>query len=166
MHMAFLAVDQSFTSSGIVVFNKKGDMFHCEKFASDDTLDVYERSWQVADHIIAVAKKHKVEYIAIEGLAFAKFGDATRDLAGLQYTIVTRLRFIEGFDVIIIPPNTVKKVATGKGNAKKELLMERLPPDIRASFDALGVKKTTGLLDLTDAYWIGKASELQRKNSS
>lgn len=160
--MAILAIDQSYTSSGIVVL-EGNKILYAERFVSNTELDIYERAWEVADRSIAVAKKFKVEYIAVEGLAFSKFGDATRDLAGLQYTMVTRLRFVEGYDVIIVPPNTVKKVATGKGNAKKEELMESLPKRVRAKFDKLGVKKTTGLLDLTDAFWIGKAAQIQRE---
>lgn len=155
--MNIIAIDQSYTSSGIVVLNDE-EIVYAEKFVSNKQLDMFERAWNVADRIIEVAREYNADLVGIEGLAFSKIGDATRDLAGLQYTIVTRLRFVEGFDVYIIPPNTVKKVATGKGNAKKEVLLEFLPKKARKMFDDLGVKKTTGLLDLTDAYWIGVAT--------
>lgn len=162
--MAILAIDQSFTSSGLIVFD--GDnIIHAERYVSDTDKDIYERAWDVATRCVDVAKQFKVEYIGIEGLAFSKFGDATRDLAGLQFAIIARLRFVEGLDVVIVPPNTVKKVATGSGRAKKTELLENLPGDVRAMFDQMNLKKTTGLLDLTDAYWIGKAAQIQRKNN-
>lgn len=155
-----LSIDQSFTSSGICIF-EDGKMIHAERFVTDKALDIYERAWKVADKVVDVAKHFNVSHVGIEGLAFSKFGDATRDLAGLQFVIITRLRFIENMNVVIVPPNTVKKVATGKGNAKKEELLECLPPDIREVFDKMNLKKSTGLLDLTDAFWIGKSVENQ-----
>lgn len=162
--MKILAVDQSYTSSGIVVFDGE-EVIHAERFVTTaENSDIFERAWAVTEKIVATAKEFNVDYIGIEGLAFAKFGNATRDLAGLQWTIICTLRFVEKREIIIIPPNTVKKVATGKGNSKKVALMEALPPAIRTLFDSLGVKKTTGLLDLTDAYWIGKATQLQLQN--
>lgn len=155
--MKVLAIDQSYTSCGIVVL-KDGKMQYAERFVTDKTLDIFERAWELTEHLRAIALNCKPDVIAIEGLAFAKNGNATRDLAGLQATIVTVLRFIDKYNVVIVPPNTVKKVATGKGNASKEEMVEMLPESIRSEFDALGVKKTTGLYDLCDAYFIGVAS--------
>lgn len=154
-----LAVDQSYTSCGIVVLNKD-IVTHAERFVTDKTLDIFERANQAAKHLVGVANTFDVEYVAIEGLAFSKVGNATRDLAGLQFTIVHELRFGEKYNIRIVSPNAVKKVATGKGNANKELLLEYLPKDALKKFESLGVKKTTGLLDLTDAYWIGRAAQL------
>lgn len=160
--MRILAVDQSYTSCGIVVL--EGDeILHAQRFVTDKKDDIYDRAWDVANEISDVARRFNLKYIGVEGLAFAMTGNATRDLAGLLFTIVTQLRIVEGYTVYIIPPNTVKKVATGRGNAKKEQLVESLPPYVRDIFDDLGVKKTTGLLDLTDAYWIGKATQIHIK---
>ena len=155
--MRVLAIDQSFTSSGIVVFDDD-EIIHAEKYATQKEEDMFARAWAVSEHILQIEQQYKTDFVAIEGLAFADMGNKTRDLAGLQYTIVTRLRFVEGKDVRIIPPTTVKKVATGKGNAKKDLLLDVLPKDALKLFLELGVKKTTGLRDLCDAYWIGKAA--------
>lgn len=156
--MKILAIDQSYTSCGIVVLNN-GDMTYCERFVTDKTKDVFERAWELVEQLRAIALNCKPDVIALEGLAFAKNGNATRDLAGLQFAIITTLRFIDEYHVVIVPPNTVKKTATGKGNASKDEMVDELPHGVRQEFDALGVKKTTGLQDLSDAYWIGKAAE-------
>lgn len=155
--MKILAIDQSYTSSGIVILDD-GVMTYCERFVTDKEKDVFERAWELTEQLRAIALNCKPDLIAMEGLAFAKNGNATRDLAGLQHTIMTVMRFVDGWPVVIISPNTVKKTATGKGNAKKDEMVLQLPADVRSEFDALGVKKTTGLQDLSDAFWIGKSA--------
>ena len=127
-------------------------------YKTDADKDIFERAYDITSHIVDLVRIHKPDLIALEGLAFSKFGNATRDLAGLQFTIVTTLRHVLHERVMIIPPNTVKKRATGKGNAKKEELYAVLPEGIKQYFLDLGAKKTKGLYDLTDAYWIGQAA--------
>lgn len=156
--LTILAIDQSFTSSGIVVL-RDGIMLHCEKHITDKTQDIFERSWDVTQRVEKVAKDYNVDVVAMEGLAFAGMGNATRDLAGLQFVIVTYMRFVNNYPFALYAPGTIKKLATGKGNSKKELMIEALPDNIRNDFDAIGVKKTTGLGDLADAYWIAKTAE-------
>lgn len=163
--MNILSVDQSFTSSGLCVF-VNGKLEKSELIKTSKDKGIYERAWDIASRILHVAKVFNVKYIGIEGLAFSKMGNATRDLAGLQFTIVTRLKFVENKNVIIVPPNTVKRVATGKGNAKKMDLVGALPKDVRESFDEMNAKKSTGLLDLTDAYWIGIATLQEIENNA
>jgi Holliday junction resolvasome RuvABC endonuclease subunit len=154
--MKVLAIDQSYTSTGIVLF-EDGAFKNAELYKTDPEKDVYERVWDLTLHIISLVLDHKPDVIALEGLAFSKFGNATRDLAGLQYTLVVTLRHTFKHKVVIIPPNTVKKNATGKGNAKKPEMYEVLPEGVKQYFKDMGAKKTKGLFDLTDAYWIGKS---------
>lgn len=154
--MKILAIDQSFTSSGIVLL-EDGVMTHAELFTSNDELDTFARVWEVTRHVRHLVEKFAPDLVAMEGLAFSKFGNATRNLAGLQYSLVTCIRYIDGKDVVIIPPNTVKKVATGNGQAKKEQMYDMLPDDTKEFFINMGAKKTKGLYDLSDAYWIGQS---------
>lgn len=160
--MRVLAIDQSYTSCGIVVFDD-ATIAYAERYVSDTKEDKFNRAFQVAEHLRQIALHYDVDFVAMEGLAFAKNGNATRDLAGLQFSIATLLDYIEGYDIIIIPPNSVKRVATGKGNADKDEMVNKLPKKALKIFESLGVKKTTGLRDLSDAFWIGKAAIEQRK---
>ncbi len=152
-----LAIDQSYTSSGIVIF-RNGAVVHCERFCTDKSKDIFVRAWEVSEHVAKLAKDWNAQLIAMEGLAFGGKGNATRDLAGLQFVITTQMRFIRNKDVKIYAPGTIKKLATGKGNSPKTMLLDVIPDEIRTKFDDLGVKKTTGLLDLVDAYWIGRTA--------
>lgn len=155
--MKVLAIDQSFTSCGIVVTNDD-DLLYCERYCSDPDLDVFKRAWEIAQHISKLAHQHLPQIVAVEGLAFNKFGNATRDLAGLQFVIVTQLRYLNNFPVVVVSPNSVKKIATGKGNSNKQQMVDILPDSVKKKFDALKVRKSTGLYDLTDAYWIAIAA--------
>lgn len=154
-----LSVDQSYTSSGIVLLTDVGELFYAELFTSDASKDVFDRAWDITNYIARMADQYHVRFISVEGLAYAKAGDATRDLAGLQFVMVTYLRQLCNYHVEIVYPTTAKKYATGKGNSKKEQLLEHLPEDVSTWFkDKLNAKKSTGLYDLTDAYWIGRVA--------
>lgn len=158
-----LGIDQSFTCSGFVIL-KDNELIHCEKFVTDKTLNIYERTWQVVAKVKQLMKDYPITFVAIEGLAFAAVGNATRDLAGLQFTVISVLRYEIGVPVRIVPPTAVKKEATGKGRVDKMELVEALPPIVREAFDAIGVKKTTGLRDLADAYWIAITADRNADN--
>lgn len=161
--MRILSIDQSYTCSGIVVLND-GHMEHCEVFKTkkpDDAKDMkqtYHRAFLVSERIAKLAKDYNPDLISIEGLAFGMRGNATRDLAGLQFVIVVELIERLKYDVEVLSPLTVKKFATGSGKAKKIEMIEALPENIHKKFLDLGVKKTTGLGDLADAYFIGMAA--------
>ncbi len=153
--MKFLGIDQSYSSTGLVLIeDDKLVSFH--KISSDKTQDIFERCWYVVSQIRNYIKEHNPDHIAIEGLAFGMTGNATRDLAGLQFSIITATRYIDTVNIDIITPLTLKKFATGNGKAKKEDMMAAVPSEILDLFKAEGFKKTTGLADLADAYFLAR----------
>ncbi len=154
--MKVLGIDQSYRSCGIVVL-ENGEIVHCEKVVTPIAMDIFSRAEYLANHLRTVAEQYNPNIVALEGLSFGSMGNATRDLGGLLFTCILGLRQ-SGCDPQVIAPPTVKKVATGKGNSKKEMVVECLPDKVRAEFYALGVKKTTGLTDLADAYWVAVAA--------
>jgi len=160
--MKIIGIDQSYTCTGLTFF-EDGEMLRAEVFKTSKEFDTHERAHSIALHILSQAFWFEPDVIGIEGLAFGMRGDATRDLAGLQFVIINKLRFKGDFKVEVVAPNAVKKFATGSGKAKKEELYEALPQKTQNEFLELGVKKTTGLYDLTDAYWIAKLTEDKNK---
>ena len=156
--MIVLGIDQSYNSSGIIVL--EGDtIIHSECFKSNKNFDRFGQAHEIATHIADLLDIHKPDIVAIEGLAFGMSGNVTRDLGGLQFVIVAHLQEVKKQPVKIVAPLTVKKFATGSGKAKKEQMIESLPEYVLNNFLLLGVKKTTGLADLADAYWIAKVAE-------
>lgn len=154
--MRILGIDQSYTSTGVVIFSDINKIEKVMIISSNKKDDVFKRSWDIANTICDIAVLEKIDKIGIEGLAFGMRGDATRDLAGLQFMIVNLLQFTKGFKVSILPPTTIKKFATGSGRAKKDEMYDSLEDEVKDIFKANGFKKSKGLYDVTDAYFIAK----------
>lgn len=156
MKKLFLGIDQSFTSTGICVVDEDLNIAHHETInTSDADGDIYERCLKVIDRIEEVTMIYAPIRLGLEGLAFSKFGNATRDLAGLQFAIITHLRFRKSNrckDMQIVSPNLLKKFATGSGSADKDKMYEAVPEAAKETFK--GYKKTKGRSDVVDAYWL------------
>lgn len=157
MTQRVLGIDQSYNNTGYVFKNEAGVMTDFGTFKSAKANDIYARAIQVANFVADKAVEHNAERLHIEGLAFGIRGDATRDLAGLLFTIITTLRNRSiNVDVEIIAPTSLKKFATGSGKSDKAAMMEKLPPSILEQFTDANYKKSTGLTDLADAYWLSR----------
>jgi Holliday junction resolvasome RuvABC endonuclease subunit len=160
-----MGVDQSLTSTGIVLLQDgelKNETFALRITSNKDN-NQYERVRQICDDFKDLLKQSKPDRLVFEGLAFGAKGNSVRVLAGVQFgMIVEALRegYIVNSNLFIVTPNAVKKFATGVGNSNKEAMFKALPLDVRETLLKVA-KKTTGLFDLTDAYWIAKYKELK-----
>lgn len=154
----FVGFDQSYTSSGYCVVDESGTVIALGtvKTSIKTDGDIYNRAQLVATGLEAVVKDYNPYQCGIEGLAFGMRGDATRDLAGLQYVIITHFRRETNYgdNMVIISPNAVKKFATTSGKAKKEQMVAALPKYVLDLIEEKKYKKTTGLYDVADAYFI------------
>ena len=157
--MITVGIDQSFTSTGVCVF-EDGELINRYLITSLKTDTMFDRAASVAMQVSTIVQKYKADVVALEGIPFMSKSNVTRDLAGLQYAIVIELiEYQVGDNLFIVPPSQVKKFATDTGKAKKEDMYEALPDDIRNEFGK--VPKTKGRYDLTDAYFIGKLGEMK-----
>jgi Holliday junction resolvasome RuvABC endonuclease subunit len=161
--MIVLGIDQSYTASGLVVASGE-EMLYSGVFKTPKDMDIFQRAWNISEHIVETVTKLNVELIAIEGLAFGMTGNATRDLAGLQFLIVSKLRHVLRKQVIIVSPKSLKVFATANGKAKKKDMIAALPEDIVSIFKGEGYKLTTGLADLADAYFLMQYAQKQETN--
>lgn len=153
----FLGVDQSYSSCAWVLTDESKQMKEFGVIKSDKTQDTFVRALNISLALSKVVTEYNVTNFHIEGLAFAMRGDATRDLAGLLFTIMAVLN-LNHTDLVkqMVPPTSLKKFATGSGKADKKEMISALPEDVRLSFTDKGFKKTTGLTDLADAYWLSR----------
>lgn len=165
----FIGIDQSYTSSGYCVIDESGSVIELGtvKTSSKDNGDIYNRSYVVATALAELVEKYNPEYFGIEGLAFSMMGNATRDLAGLQFVIITQFRHNTkyGNNMVIVSPNLLKKFATGSGKAKKQDMVNALPKDVLMMIEEKKYKKSTGLYDVADAYFIAMYTLEEYKQS-
>lgn len=151
--MLVFGIDQSFNSTALVAYDDVG-IIYAECFKSNKNQNRFGQAYEITQWIVQRVNQYKPVHIALEGLAFGMRGNVTRDLGGLQYVIISHLQEVEKRQIDIVAPLTVKKFATGNGRSKKEEIIAHLPDDAAALFASLGAKKTTGLADLADAYFI------------
>ncbi len=158
--MKIIGIDQSFTCTGIVVL-VDGQMTRFETISTKEfkDRDIHFRANFIAEQIAGIVYIEKPDRLSMEGLAFQQIGNATRDLAGLQFVIINKLTYQLGYNVELHTPLAVKKLATGSGKSKKEQIIEALPADVLAQFKAAKYVKSRGLADLADAYFIAKCSD-------
>ena len=157
--MLSIGVDLSFTSCGIVVCTDDV-VVHFERFVTDTKQTKFESAFAVAKKVGSVLAQFKPDKFGIEGLGFGGFGNATRDLAGLQYAILIEIvhstPVIKMEQIGVVTPKTLKLFATKNGKADKSSMIAALPPKVKEQFETAGFKKTTGLGDLADAYWLSQ----------
>lgn len=155
--MNYIGIDQSYTSTGFVVLDQDTKIISCDIFSSNKSEDIFKRSWNLSELIINEIGKFENSKLAIEGLAFSMRGNATRDLAGLQFSIINKIKFVLKKEITIVAPPTLKKSATGSGKASKEEMIEALPIEVLELFTKdKNWKKSRGLTDVTDAYFLAK----------
>jgi len=159
--MSIIGIDQSITHTAVVILDKKTlkmKSFKVIKTKNREGKDGKEFSYtqriiSIRDILKNIMKdEENIKLCAIEGLSLNKNSKTARPLAGLFYTL-TSLFYDSETPYSVIPPASVKKTAHS-GNASKEQVFAALPEEISEAFIEAGYKKTTGLFDLSDAYFI------------
>ena len=155
--MRLLSIDQSLTCSGIMVWDNKNVVhFACIKTKND--IEVIYRIRYILDEIRSIVEKYSITKVVVESLPYGAVSRSVRPLAALYY-LIHHTCIDLGIEFTESNVTSVKKLATGKGNAKKETMILALQEQERGLFNDIlkaGFKKTTGLADLADSYFIGK----------
>lgn len=121
--MIYIGIDPSLSGAGVVVLDEKGDI-KIQKLISTKPKDQIEKRMNVIlNEIEKTIDNENYNIVYIEGLSFGSKGQAMLELAGLHYVITQMLYNTENLRFKEIPPGTLKKFVTGKGNAKKNLML-------------------------------------------
>jgi len=125
--MIFMGIDQSLTGTGLTIYNGEWHYHIIETSKTKDTkspsIDYTKRLKIITQEILKYIKEYKVTHAAIEGMAFGSRGRVVFDLGGLSHLIRSML-IDQDIKFIVIPPTTLKKYWTGKGNANKEKMIQ------------------------------------------
>jgi len=116
--VAVIGLDVSLTSTGISTSAGESNVFTTpDKF--DNSMERYDF---ILNEVMGVIRDASADddstLVLIEGYAFAKrssHAHAQGELGG----ILRRGMWLEGFKVVEVPPTSLKKFVTGKGNANK-----------------------------------------------
>jgi Holliday junction resolvasome RuvABC endonuclease subunit len=118
-----------------------------------------ERFSYVSDFFIDVIKSNNIKNICLEGYSMGSRNGLVFNIA--EHTGILKYKLLQlGIDPIIASPKTVKKFASGTGNATKEIMLQNFEEKFKNKIDiriALGynkVKVESPISDIVDSYYI------------
>lgn len=131
----YVGIDLSFSATGICVSNKKFDRVSTGIISSRKDDSLFDRvryiSQEIRNYIASqVVKGTKIKCIAIEQLAYGSRSHRQLQIAYLHYRVRVDLMewYVKEFKadcpLYVVPPSTLKKFVTGKGNCKKNVMLK------------------------------------------
>ena len=119
--------------------------------------DPIERFTYISDFAIDIIKQTKNPEIYIEGYSYGSKGRGLFQIAENCGILKYRLQE-QNFNYETVVPSVVKKGATGKGNADKDLMYEAFMKEVKIDLKQLFDTEKVGnpLSDIVDSYYIQK----------
>jgi len=142
----YIGIDLSTTNTGIVVLSNSGGLLDF-KLISPEGKNIKERALKINDIVKKYVRQHRDVFtkVIIEDISLHSKGKIV-DLAMLLGSVFYDLK--KHYEVMLVPPTTLKKFYTKNGRAKKEDMIEATPGEIIDLFS----KKYKKIDDLVDAY--------------
>jgi crossover junction endodeoxyribonuclease RuvC len=124
-----MGIDLSLTATGIVaITDNLSTIYLQELIKSSPKIDqkMIDRICEIRNKVMDVIELVRPDRIVIEGLSYgSKNTSSLCDLAKLNFAIEVYCRNM-GIPYEIVPPTTLKKFITGKGNCKKDLMLMKV----------------------------------------
>lgn len=141
--MKVLGIDPSLTSTGVCRLNRDQYEVSCIKIKGSDGV---ARLWALKQRVLQQLQDFRPDLVVIEGYSFGSKGRGVFQLA--EWGGVLRLALYEsGFRTLEVPPTSLKKYVTGKGNSPKEQM-------ILGAYKKFGVEFASN--DECDAYCLAR----------
>lgn len=121
--MRILGIDLSLTNTGLAVIDDADDLLDFKSIKTTPKERDPSRMDRIKTEVIALA--NTCEVVGLERGVFGPHSDSrVHEIGGLIKWALWKECFVEGQDLIIVSPMTVKKFATGSGRAdKNDMLM-------------------------------------------
>jgi len=125
MKRFFIGVDLSLTNTGFMCIDSEAYIVNSSNIftISKDIIEV--RLQKIQKSLEELLTEERPEYVYVEGLSFQSNGRAVAQLGALHF-ILRIFLYQKGIRYVIIPPLTLKKFVTGKGQGKKELMLKEV----------------------------------------
>lgn len=152
---SILGIDQSIRSTGVVILRGDGSIRHHEVITTTKTSgniveDYQLRSGYIFNQLKFIEYSNSVTHSMCELPSLASGGNATRTLSWLFGGILNTFPLIT-----TLPAASLKKFATGKGNATKDEMVAAIEAVNSEMYSILmNTPKSKGRYDLADAYWL------------
>ena len=116
METYIYGLDVSLTNTGVAIFTNEGVFVECSSIDTTKEKVLRRKLVIIAKEYIKFIKEYPPSVIVIEQ-GFSRFNTSTQMI--FRCMGVTNYIFSE-YEQIMIPSTTIKKVITGRGNAKKD----------------------------------------------
>ena len=128
--MRIIAIDPGYGRIGIAVLEKKESLkekiIFSECLTTDIKKDINNRIFEVGKRVDFLIKKHKVNYLIIEGLFFSKNTKTALFVAEARGVIIFQA-INNNIPVHEYTPNQIKVAVAGNGSANKKDIFSMLP---------------------------------------
>ena len=162
--MKFIGVDPSYNNFAIIILNKDANITN-KILLKSNTKD------EIEDRIIELEKgfnlltKVKKPMIYIEGPSYSSSGAFTLQMGALHYYL--RIFFRKNnINFNVISPTTLKKFVTGKGQAKKELMLLQVYKRFGEEFDDNNLADAYGLARMALEEYNNVNTQIPKQNSN
>jgi crossover junction endodeoxyribonuclease RuvC len=130
MNNLFCGIDPSFSNTGVIVINNECSIIDQRLISTkkkDDIYDIERRMIFIVEDLSYFLTKYfkDLKLILIEGISYGSKGEASSQLAALNYFV--RIFMLENnLPYGVISPTSLKKFVTGKGQCKKNLILKEV----------------------------------------
>ena len=118
----FVGMDPSFNGFAIIVLDKDANIIEQRLIASNTKAEIEDRLIELEAGYEFIPNINCLHSVFLEGPAFLANGKFALQMGALHFMIRLMLKR-KGVNYHVIAPGTLKKFVTGKGNAKKDLIL-------------------------------------------
>jgi crossover junction endodeoxyribonuclease RuvC len=123
MTRAVVGIDLSLTATGIALFRGIDPTCHPATLSAPKGMSGMERLDYLTNTVRSSCEFASI--VVFEGLSYGSNDPSAQERAGLSF-ILRRELWLAGINFILVPPTTLKKFVTGKGNAEKNLVLREV----------------------------------------
>lgn len=118
----FVGIDPSYDGFAIMVLDKNANIIEQKLISTSSKLSIEERIIQLEKEFEFIPKIVNLHSVYLEGPSFASSGAFVLQMGALHYYLRIFL-FKKNVNYKVVTPNELKKFVTGKGQAKKNLML-------------------------------------------
>jgi len=119
--MKFIGMDFAFAKSGLAILDENANIISEGVIVTSPKTPDEERLIQILD-VLNKLDQEDIKMVYLEGLSYGSQGRSVSQIGAVHY--LTRIFLYKNkINYKIISPSELKKFITGKGNAKKDLML-------------------------------------------